>query len=113
MSQDPANHLVSALYYILANVMVSRQKMSSAVTAAGGDEKEAFVHSFHLDVRQNPEQKALLEGVARALAGTLGKAGQHVSAWQSLNALWTADKAATVKQLKVVHLCHISGYLAC
>ena len=62
------------------------------------------MHSFHLDLRQNPEQKTLLEGVAGALAGTLGKAGQHITAWRSLNALWTADKAAAVEQLKVVQL---------
>ena len=78
-----------------------------AVMAAGASkEEEAFVHSFHLDLRQNPEQKALLEGMAGALAGTLGKAGQHITAWRSLDALWTADKAAAVEQLKVVHLYH-------
>ena len=59
------------------------------------------MHSFHLDLRQNPEHKALLEGVSAALQKTLGRVAQHLAAWRSLEALWMTDKAAAVEQLKV------------
>ena len=41
------------------------------------------MHSFHLDLRQNPEHKALLEGVSAALQKTLGRVAQHLAAWRS------------------------------
>ena len=59
------------------------------------------MHSFHLDLRQNPEHKALLEGVSGALLKTLSKAQQNVAAWRSLDGLWMINKAAAVEQLKV------------
>ena len=72
------------------------------VVAGASEEDEAFVHSFHLDLRQNPEHKALLDRVSAALQRTLGRVAQHVSAWRGLDALWTIDKAADVEQLKVL-----------
>ena len=73
-----------------------------ALTAGGSEEdEEAFVHSFHLDLRQNPEHKALLEGIFAALQRGLGKAAQHAAAWRSLSAIWTTSKASAVQQLKV------------
>ena len=59
------------------------------------------MHSFHLDLRQNPEHKALLEGVSAALQKILGRVDQHMGAWRSLEMLWMTDKAAAVVQLKV------------
>ena len=72
------------------------------VIAGASEEDEAFVHSFHLDLRQNPEHRALLDGVSAALQKTLGRVAEHVSAWRSLDALWITDKAADVEQLKVL-----------
>ena len=59
------------------------------------------MHSFHLDLRQNPEHKALLEGILAGLQRGLGKAAQHAAAWRSLSAIWMTDKALAVQQLKV------------
>ena len=71
------------------------------MVAGASEEEEAFVHSFHLDLPQNPEHKVLLEGVSAALQETLGRVAQHVLAWRSLDALWMTDKAAAAEQLKV------------
>ena len=65
------------------------------------EDEEAFLHSFHLDLRQNPEHKALLEGIFAALQRGLGRAAQHAAAWHGLSAIWMADKASAVLQLQV------------
>lgn len=83
--------------------------MSTQAVAGASEEDEAFVHSFHLDLRQNPEHKALLEGVSAALQRTLGRVAQRMAAWRSLDALWMTDKAAGIEQLEV--LCrHLAGF---
>ena len=66
------------------------------------------MQSFHLDLRQNPEHKALLEGVSAALQRTMGRVAQRVAAWRSQDALWMTDKAAAVEQLKVPYQ-HLAG----
>ena len=68
---------------------------------ASEEDEEAFVHSFHLDLRQNPEHRALLEGIFAALQRGLGSAAQHTAAWRSLSAIWMTDKALAVQQLQV------------
>ncbi len=59
------------------------------------------MHSFHLDLRQNPEHRAMLEGVSAVLQKTLSRVSQHIAVWHSLDVLWMTDKAAAVEQLQV------------
>ena len=76
-----------------------------SVVAGASEEEPPFVHSFHLDLRQNPEHRAMLEGVSVALQKTLSRVSQHITVWRSLDFLWTIDKAAAVGQLQVP--CHV------
>ncbi len=71
------------------------------VVTGASEEEPPFVHSFHLDLRQNPEHRAMLEGVSVALQKTLSRVSQHIAVWRSLDVLWTTDKAAAVEQLQV------------
>ena len=69
--------------------------------AGASEDEPSFVHSFHLDLRQNPEHRAMLEGVSAALQNTLSRVSQHIAVWRSLDALWMTDKAAAVEHLQV------------
>lgn len=71
------------------------------------------MHSFHLDLRQNPEHKAQLEGIFAALQRGLGRAAQHVAAWRSLSAIWMTDKALAVQQLKVARSLELESHAVC
>jgi len=77
-------------------------RMTERSVVAGASEEEApFVHSFHLDLHQNPQHRAMLEGVSAVLQKTLSRVSQHIAVWRSLDVLWMTDKAAAVEQLQV------------
>ncbi len=61
------------------------------------------MHSFHIDVCQNPELRKSLAGLTQAAQGVLVSLHQYCEGWKRHQSLWKSDKAAALDKFQVLH----------
>ncbi|BDA41784.1 probable Dynein-1-alpha heavy chain, flagellar inner arm I1 complex [Coccomyxa sp. Obi] len=65
-----------------------------------GEDEEPFVHSFYIDICQNPELRKSLTGLTQAAQTVLVALHQYCESWKRHQSLWKSDKTAALDKFQ-------------
>lgn len=60
------------------------------------------MHSFHIDICQNPDLRKSLTGLTHAVQTVLVALHQYCESWKRHQNLWKSDKAAALDKFQVL-----------